>query len=77
VVALVATACSCGTPRPETDAGMQDSGTQDAGTQDAGTADGGVDGGTDGGDPCPSGCGQLIRDGGPVFYEDGGPYCLC
>lgn len=39
--------------------------------------DAGVDGGTDAGMLCPTGCFVLIRDGGPFFYEDGGPYCLC
>ena len=42
---------------------------KDAGTPDGGAADAGM--------LCANGCFVLIRDGGPVFYEDGGPYCLC
>jgi len=40
------------------------------------------DGGSDAGKPdagplCPPGCAVLVRDGGAVFSEDGGAYCLC
>lgn len=42
--------------------------------EDGGTDSGVKDGGTN---PCPPGCDQYVNDAGPVFYPDGGPYCLC
>ena len=64
VVVLAAT--GCGPALVQKDAGV------DAGP-DAGVGDGGADAGM----LCPPGCTVWMRDGGPVFFPDGGPYCLC